>query len=319
MKRLVLAFTFVVATLASAQAQSYPSRPIKVIVPFAPGGVTDVLARVWAQRMSQSLGQNVFVENHGGGGSNIGMGLAARQPADGHTVLLAASSFTINPSLYNKIPYDPFKDFSPITLFASTKNVLVVHPSLPASNVNELIDLVRANPGKYSYAMSGAGTPNHIQAETLKRAHRLDLTMVPFSGGGPAIQSTVAGHTPVAFTSLAPVQALVAGEKLRALGVSGVTRAAVWPTVPTMAERGIKGQEADVFTGLLVPAGTPKEIVDRLHAETVKILAQADVKEQFEKLGFEAGGMTPEQFAARLRDEVAAWGKAIDEAQIAKQ
>jgi tripartite-type tricarboxylate transporter receptor subunit TctC len=308
------------STLAgAAQAQSYPSRPVKVIVPFAPGGVADTIARLWAQNMSQSLGQNFYVENHGGGGSNIGMGLAARQPADGYAVLVAASSFTINPSLYAKIPYDPLKDFTPVTLLASTKNVLVVHPSIPANTVNELIELVRANPGKYSYAMSGAGTPNHIQAETLKLAHQLDLTMVPFSGGAPAIQSTVAGHTPVAFTSLAPVQALVAGEQLRALAVSGLTRAAVWPDVPTMAERGIAGQDDDVFTGLFAPADTPSEIVATLHVETVKFLAQPEVKQQLDKLGFERGGSAPGEFTARVRLEIAAWAKMIATAKIPKQ
>jgi tripartite-type tricarboxylate transporter receptor subunit TctC len=292
---------------------------VKVIVPFAPGGVADVIARLWAQNMSQSLGQNFYVENHGGGGSNIGMGLAARQPGDGYAVLVAASSFTINPSLYAKIPYDPLKDFAPVTLLASTKNVLVVHPSVPAKTVNELIDLVRASPGKYSYAMSGAGTPNHIQAETLKLAYQLDLTMVPFGGGGPAIQSTVAGHTPVAFTSLAPVQTLVAAGQLRALAVSGLTRAAVWPDVPTMAERGIAGQEDDVFTGLFVPAGTPNDIVATLHTETVKFLAQPEVKQQLDKLGFERGGTTPREFAARVKQEIAAWSKMIEAAKIPKQ
>ena len=194
MRMLLLAL--MLSTLAgAAQAQSYPTRPVKVIVPFAPGGVADTIARMWAQNLSQSLGQNFYVENHGGGGSNIGMGLAARQPADGYAVLVAASSFTVNPSLYAKIPYDPLKDFTPVTLLASTKNVLVVHPSVPAKTVNELIDLVRASPGKYSYAMSGAGTPNHIQAETLKLAHQLDLTMVPFNGGAPAIQCTSLAST----------------------------------------------------------------------------------------------------------------------------
>jgi tripartite-type tricarboxylate transporter receptor subunit TctC len=319
MRRLLLALVLsTLAAVGGAEAQSYPTRPVKVIVPFAPGGVADTIARLWAQNLSQSLGQSFYVENHGGGGSNIGMGLAARQSADGYTVLVAASSFTINPSLYAKVPYDPLKDFTPVTLLA-TKNVLVVHPSVPAKTVNELIELVRANPGKYSYAMSGAGTPNHIQAETLKLAHQLDLTMVPFSGGGPAIQSTVAGHTPVAFTSLAPVQTLVAGGQLRALAVSGLTRAAVWPDVPTMAERGIAGQEDDVFTGVLVPSGTPSDIVTALHTETVKFLAQSEVKQQLGKLGFEAGGNTPTEFAARIRQEIAAWAKMIEAAKIPKQ
>jgi tripartite-type tricarboxylate transporter receptor subunit TctC len=323
LRLLVLVASLFIAALAHAQPASdpatYPNRPVRVIVPFGPGGVTDVVARVWAQGLTKNLGQNFFVENLAGGGSNIGMGNAARAPADGYTILIGASSYTINPGLYHKIPYDPAKDFTAVTMLAATPNVLVVHPSLPANNVKELIALLRANPGKYSYAMSGLGTPNHLQAELFKLTQKVDLITVPFAGGGPAIQSTVAGHTPIAFTSLTSVQTLVAGGQLRALAVSSKTRAPAWPDVPTMAEAGITGQEADTFTGVLVPAGTPQAIIDRLHAETVKILGTDEAKQQFAKFGAVAVGNTPAEFAAQLKDEVAFWGKVIDEAKIQKQ
>jgi tripartite-type tricarboxylate transporter receptor subunit TctC len=307
------------AQTASGPAADYPNRPVRVIVPFAPGGVTDVIARLWAQQMTQNLGQNFYVENAAGGASNLGMGTAARQKGDGYAVLVGASSFTITPGLYSKIPYDPAKDFAPVTLLAAQPNVMVVHPSMPAKSLQEFLDVVRANPGKYSYGMSGFGTPNHLQAELLKATMKLDLTTVPFAGGGPAIQSTLAGHTPIAFTSLTPVQSLVAGGQLRALAVTGTKRMPVWPDVPTFAEAGIPGQEADTFVGLLVPAGTPKEIIDKLHAETIKALASPEVKQQLGKLGFEPGGNTPEQFATRLKAEIASWAKVIEEAKIEKQ
>jgi tripartite-type tricarboxylate transporter receptor subunit TctC len=299
---------------------SYPDRPIRLIVPFAPGGVTDVIARLWAQAMSQRLGQNFYVENQGGGGGNLGAGTAARlQPGDGYTVFIAASSFAINPGLYNKIPYDPVKDFAPVTLLAASPNVLVVHPSMPAKTLAELIAAVRADPAKYSYGMSGVGTPNHIQMETLKVALKLDMTTVPFSGGGPVVQSTVAGHTPVASTTLAAVLPLVAGGQLRALAVTGTKRAAAWPDVPTLTEAGVPGQEADTWTGVMLPAGAPKEIIDKLRAETVEVLGTPEMKQQLDKLGFTASGNTPAEFAARLRTEIAAWAQAIEQAGIAKQ
>jgi tripartite-type tricarboxylate transporter receptor subunit TctC len=307
------------AQTASGPASDYPNRPVKVIVPFAPGGVTDVIARLWALRMSSNLGQQFYVENHAGGGSNLGMGVAARQPSDGYSIMVGASSFTINPVLYKKIPYDPFKDFTAVSLLAATPGVLIVHPSLPANSFHEFIALVRANPGKYSYAMSGIGTPNHLLGELLKLSFQLDLVTVPFPGGGPAIQSTVAGHTPIAFVALTSIPALVEGGQLRALAVTGTKRSSVLPSVPTMLELDVRGQEPDTFTGLLAPAGTPKEITDRLNAETVKILAMADVKRQLANLGSEPKSTTSAEFAARLKEEVAFWGKVIEDAGIEQQ
>ena len=322
LRMLVCSVALLVAGLAHAQsadpAANYPNRPVRVIVPFAAGGVTDVIARLWAQKMSQALGHNFYVENAAGGGSNLGMGLAARQPADGYSILVGASSFTINPSLYNKIPYDP-NDFTPVTMLAETGNLLVVHPSVPANSVKELIDLIKANPGKYSYAMSGFGTPNHLQGELLKFSFNLDLVTVPFGGGGPAVQSTVGGHTPIAIISLTPAPPLVAAGQLKALAVTGTHRSSALPNVPTMAESGISGQESTTFTGVLVPAGTPQQIVNKLHAETVKILALPEVKEQLYKLGSDAVGDTPAQFATRIKEEIALWAKVIADASIPKQ
>jgi len=321
LRMLVCVGALLAATAGHAQSATddYPNRPIKVIVPFAPGGVTDTIARIWAQRMSQGLGQQLYVENHGGAGGNLGMALAARQPADGYTLLVAASSFAINPVLYARPPYDPFKDFAPVTLIADTPNIVVVHPSVPAKSIGELIALVRASPGKFSYAMSGVGTPNHLEAELLKLAFKLDLVTVPFAGGGPAIQSTVAGHTPIGFVAMTSVPALVESGQLRALAVSGTRRSSVLPDVPTMAEAGIAGQEANTFTALLVPAGTPKSIIDRLHAETVRVLAMPEMRQQLAKLGAEPAGTTPDEFGARLKDEIALWGKVIEDARIEKQ
>jgi len=319
---LVIGAVLLAAGAAHAQTvsgDSYPNHAVKVIVPFAPGGVTDVVARLWAQSLSQSMGQQIYVENQAGGASNLGMGAAARQPADGYAILVAASSFTINPGLYNKIPYDPVRDFAPVTLLATTPSVLVVHPSLPVKSLEELVALVRAGPGKYSYAMSGVGTPNHLQGEMFKRLFKLDLTTVPFAGGGPAIQSTLGGHTPIAFTAMTAVQSLVESGQLRALAVTGTRRFSGMPDVPTFAERGIKGQEAGTFTGILVPSGTPKEIVTKLHAETVKVLALPAVKQQLAKLGSEPIGEGPDEFSARIKDEIASWAKVIADVGIERQ
>jgi tripartite-type tricarboxylate transporter receptor subunit TctC len=319
---LVCGAALLMAAPAHAQTSAepnYPTRPVKVIVPFAPGGVTDVVARLWAQRMSSSLGQQFYVENHAGGGSNLGMGVAARQPADGYSIMVGASSFAINPVLYKKIPYDPLKDFSAVTLLAATPGVIITHPSLPAKSFQELVALVRANPGKYSYAMSGLGTPNHLLGELLKLSLKLDLVTVPFAGGGPAIQSTVAGHTPIAFVALTSIPPLVESEKLRAVAVTGTKRSSVLPSVPTMLEMDVRGQEPDTFTGLFVPAGTPKSIIDKLNAESAKVLQMPDVKQQLANLGSEPKSTTPAEFDARIKQEIAFWGKVIEDAGIEKQ
>jgi tripartite-type tricarboxylate transporter receptor subunit TctC len=317
--RLLAAAALLAAGAAHAQTAAYPTHPVKMIVPFAPAGPTDVIARLLAQKLSESLGQQFYVENHPGAGGNLGMAMAAREAADGYSILVVSSSYVVNPSLYNKPPYDPYKDFAPVTLAAASPNVLVVNPTMPAKSVKELVELVRANPGKYSYAMPGVGTTPHLSGELFKLSEKLDIVTVPFGGAGPAIQSAVAGHTPIAFTALPPAAPLVQGNQLRALAVTSAKRSQALPTVPTMAEAGLPGQEADTLQGVLVPAGTPKEIIEKLHGEIVKIVAMPDVKKQLDQLGFDPVANTPEEFGARIKTEVARWEKVIGDAKIPKQ
>jgi tripartite-type tricarboxylate transporter receptor subunit TctC len=300
-----------------AQSSSYPDRPVKIIVPFAPAGPTDVAARLIAQKLSESLKQQFFIENQGGAGGNLGMGNAAKAAPDGYTILFVSSSYVVNPSLYAKVPYDPYKDFAPVTVAADAPNLLSVHPSVPAMNVKQLVELIKANPGKYSnFAHAGVGTTPPLSGELFKLTFGLDLVHVPFPGAGPAIQSAVGGHTPIIFSSMPPAVPMIKDGKLRALAVSAKHRAAVLPEVPTMEEAGLKDQEADTFQAVLVPSGTPKEIVALLHREIVKIVSAPDVKARFDQLGFEVVANTPDEFAAQIRAEIAKWGKVIKDAKV---
>ena len=287
-----------------AAAAGYPDRPVKIVVPFAPAGPTDVMARLIAQKLSDSLKQQFYIENHPGAGGNIGMTHVAKSPPDGYTILVASSS------------YDPFKDFAPVTLAAASPNILVVHSDFPAKSVKELVELIKKNPGKYNYAMPGTGTTPHLAGELFKLTFKLDLTTVPFNGAGPAIQSAVAGHTPIAFTALPPTAPQVQAGKLRGLAVTSAKRSSALPDVPTMAEAGVSGQESETMQGILVPAGTPKEIVDLLNREIVKAMALPDVKEKCAQLGFDPVANTPDQFAAYIKKEVEKWGKVIKDANI---
>lgn len=309
--------TLIVAGPSFAQtAGGYPDHPVKVIVPFAAAGPTDVMARLIAQKLSDRLGKQFYVENQPGAGGNIGMASAAKASPDGYTILFVSSSYVVNPSLYAKIPYDPYTDFIPITVAGDSPNVLVVNPSLPVKNVKELVDLIKANPRKYSFASAGTGTTPHLSGELFKLTFGLDLVHVPFNGAGPAIQSTVAGHTPIAFTALPPAAPFAKGGQLRALAVTGKTRSEALPDVPTMQEAGINGQEADTLQGVLVPAHTPKDITDRLYHEIVKIVHEPDVKERFAALGFDPVANSPEEFTAQIKVEIAKWGKVIKDANI---
>jgi tripartite-type tricarboxylate transporter receptor subunit TctC len=300
----------------AARAQTYPTRPVRIIVPFAPAGPTDVFARLLVQKLSENLGQHFYIENQVGAGGNIGMGNAARAVPDGYTIVFVSTSYIVNPSLYAKVPYDPLKDFAPVTLAAVSPNVLTVHPSIPAKTVKELIAEIKANPGKYSFASAGLGTTPHLSGELFKLSQGLDLVHVPFNGSAPAIQSTLAGHTPIAFTVVTPVVPQVKEGKLRALAVTTPKRSPALPDLPTLAEAGLPDQEADTMQGILVPAGTPKAIIDLLHSEIVKVIALPDVKEQMAVLGFEPVANTPEEFAARIKAEIPRWGKVIHDANI---
>ncbi len=303
----------------AAQAETYPSHPVRFIVPFAPAGPTDVFARLMAQKLSAKLGQQFYVENQAGAGGNLAMGSGAHAAPDGYSVLFVSTSFTVNPSLFSKVPYDPYKDFAAVTLAAVSPNILTVHPSIPAQSVKELIAFLKANPGKYSFASAGLGTTPHLSGELFKLSQELDLVHVPFTGSGPAIQSALAGHTPVAFTVITPAIEQVKAGTLRGLAVTTPKRSTALPDVPTLAEAGLPNQESDTLQGVLVPAGTPKPIIDLLHREILDAMAQPDVKEKMVALGFEPIGSTPEEFAARIRTEIPKWGRIIHDANIATQ
>ncbi|MFL5042412.1 MAG: Bug family tripartite tricarboxylate transporter substrate binding protein [Xanthobacteraceae bacterium] len=301
-----------------AHAQAYPSRSVRVIVPVGPGGQNDTIVRLLAQKLSENLGQSYYVENQGGGSGNIGMGAAARAPADGYTILAAGGNFVINPSLYAKIPYDPVADFTPVTMLCSSPHVLAVHPSVPAVSVKELVALAQADPGKLSYASAGRGTPAHLAGELFRLAFGVDVTHVPFSGGGQAITSTIGGHTSMAVSAVPTAAPYIRGGNVRALAVMSATRTSVLPGVPTMAEAG-RPLEADIVTGLLVRAGTPREIVELLHREVARVMAAPEIRERLVTLGFEPVAGSPEEFAAWIRNEIAKWANVIRDANITVQ
>ena len=306
----------VIAGTCQAQTSGYPSRPVRVIVPFAAAGPTDVIARLVAQKLSDNLRQQFYVENLPGAGGNTGTGHAAKAAGDGYTILVVSTGFIINPSLSANVPYDPIKDFAPVTLAAASPNVLSVNPSVPATNVKELIALVKANPGKYSYAQPSTGSTPHLAGELFKLRFGLDIVTVPYNSAALAITSTLAGHTPIAFTALPPAITNVRDGKLRALAVTSGKRVAALPEVPTMAEAGGIDQESETLTGIVVPAATPRPIIELLHREIVKIVALPEVQEKLTGLGFVPVANTPEEFAARIKTEMPKWASVIREAKI---
>jgi tripartite-type tricarboxylate transporter receptor subunit TctC len=314
---MIAALALALATPCAAQpaADAYPSRPVHIIVPFGAGGPGDVFARLVAQKLSENLGRNFLVENHPGAGGTIGTGFAARAAPDGYTLVVISSTFMINASLYPKLPYDTVNDFAPITIAATTPNVLIVHPSVPAHSVKELIGLIRARTYD-NYAMGGAGTPSHVSAELFKLALNLELTAIPFNGGGPAIASVIAGHTPISFSALAPAAPGIRQGLLRALAVTSKARSSVLPDVPTMAEAGFPDQENDTPQGILAPAGTPRPIIDLLNREIAKAMASPDVKQRMLSIGFEPLVTTPEEFAERIKTDIPRLGSIVRAAHI---
>jgi tripartite-type tricarboxylate transporter receptor subunit TctC len=297
-------------------AQAYPTRPVRIIVPFTAGGPATVMAHVIAQPLSESWGQSFYVENLPTGASNVGSATAAKSPPDGYTLLVVTPSFVINPSLYAKLAYDPIRDFAPVILAVASPHVLLVNPSFPAKNVEELVALAKANPGKYSYASAGTGQSAQLAAELFKLAFGLDIVHVPFNGGAPAVNSTMGGHTQMAFNALPSAAALIKEGKLRALAVTSRERAPEFPDVPTLAEAGAPGQESLYFQGIVAPAGTPKDIVDQLYREIEKILARPDVKDRLAAIGFGVTISSPEEFQGQLKTEAARWAKVIRDANI---
>ena len=300
----------------SGWAQAYPARP-GASARAARGRRPDrCFARLMAQKLSEQLGKQFYVENVPGAGGNIGIARAAQAPADGYTLLVVASSYVTNPSLYATVHYDPIKDFDPITVGATNIAALVVHPSLPAHTVKELVTLIKANPGKYSYASAGVGQSAHLAGELFRLTAGLDLVHVPYNGSGPAIAAVLAGHTPIALASSATAAPQVKEGKLRALAVMGKARVPVLPDVPTMAEAGYPDVEVEDWLAFLAPAGTPREIISLLHREILAIIAVPEMKERMATLGFAPVGNTPEEFAAQIRAELAKRAKIIRDAGI---
>jgi len=299
-----------------ASAQAYPTRPVRVIVPFPPGGATDIFARLAAQKLTEHFGKQFYIENIPGATGNVGTAQAARAAPDGHTLLIAFSSYVVNPTLFAKLPFDPDKDLAPVTLAVAATNVITVNPSLPARNLKELVALIKSNPGKYSFASGGVGTQPHLLGEMLRQSLALDLVHVPFNGAGPAIASAVAGHTPIAWSTLASAAQPLENGQLRALAVTSKTRSQLFSDIPTTAEAGYPAIQGDSWVGVLVPAGTPNEIIGALRREIVRIIALPDVRERLPVLGFEVVGSTPEEFASRIKVEIETWGHVIRAAGI---
>ncbi|HZA49135.1 MAG TPA: tripartite tricarboxylate transporter substrate binding protein [Myxococcaceae bacterium] len=308
-----VAAMLLLASAAALAAEPYPSKPIKVIVPFPAGGTTDLVARVIGQELTKAWGQQVVVENRPGAGGNIGSEAAAKSPPDGYTLLMGTvGTHGINPSLYKKLPYDAVKDFAPITLATSGPNILVVHPSLPAKSVKELIAYAKANPAKLNFASSGNGTSIHLCGELFKTKTGLQMTHVPYKGSAPAVTDLIGGQVQLMFDNMPSAWPHVKTGKLRALAVTTAKRSQTAPDLPTIAESGVPGFDATSWFGLLAPAGTPKEIVTKLNKETVRILKTPEVKERLLAQGAEPVGNSPEQFAAHIKAEIEKWRKVVE-------
>ena len=302
----LLALALIVAA-AVAQGTAYPAKPVRIVVPSSPGGGTDILARVLAQKLSESQGQQFVVENRPGAGQVIGIEAVARSAPDGYTLLMAASAIVINEVLYAKPPYDTLRDFVPVTLGASLPNILVVHPALPVKSVRELIALAKARPGQLNYSSAGSGTSPHLSMELFRLMAGITLTHVPYKGTGPATVDLVAGQVQLSMPNVLTALPQIKGGKLRGLGVTSAKRATGLPDIPAIAET-LPGYEAIQWYGLLAPAGTPREIVNKVQAETARILVLPEVKARLAADGADAVGNRPEEFAAYIRTEIAKWG-----------
>ena len=316
MYRLVTFVLIAIAGIAPAAAQDYPTRPITLVVPYPAGGGNDVLARLVAERMSKSLGGTIVVENRGGAGGTIATRQVAKSPPDGYTMLIATSSLAINPALYPNVGYDPRKDFAPIGLLASGANVVLVHPTVPAKSIPELIALAKAQPGKLNFASTGSGSSVHLAAELFAAMAGIKINHVPYRGSGPALNDLLGGHVTMMFATLPSAMGIVAGGKARALAVTGAKRSDAFPDLPTIAEAGLPGYAAELHYGLVAPAGTPRPIVDKLNAALRAALSDATLRERLGREGAVPLPSTPEEYAADIDAEEKKWGKIVRDAGV---
>ncbi len=319
----VLGVLAVIAAILSLQAaaaavDSYPSKPVRLIIPFAPGGITDIIGRVIAIKLSERLGTQIVVENRGGAGGIIGMEMAAKAKPDGYTLLFTTAAFATNPSLY-KVPFDPIKSFIPIAKTGVGVNVLTVYPGVPINSVSELIAFAKKQPGKLACSVAGAGSFGHLAIEYFKSMAGVDFKTVQFKGGGPAAIDTMGGHTQVHFSALVTTMPHIKSGKLKALGVSGTARSRVFPDLPTIAESGLPGYEASIWLGFLAPAGTPMTAVDRIYKELAVLLASEETKKSLENQGIEVDLLGPAEFGKFIEAEIAKWAKVVKEGNIKEE
>lgn len=316
MHRKYLFLLFFSAITGAVQAQTYPSKPVRLIVPFAAGGSTDVIARILAPKLSEAWGQQVLVDNRPGGNTTIATELVARAAPDGHTLLVTPAPFTVVPSVMTKLPYDPAKDFEPITLINTTPMGLVVHPGVPAKNLKELIALAKTRPGQMNFGSSGNGGVPHLSGELLNTMAGLKIMHVPYKGNAPALADLVGGHVDMAFNGLTSVVSFIKSGRLRVLGVTSIGRTAALPEVPTLDEQGLKGFQAVAWNGLTAPARTPKDVIVRVQESSVRIIKSPDLAEQLKRDGSDPVGSTTAEFVTHLREEVVKWKKVLDRAGI---
>jgi tripartite-type tricarboxylate transporter receptor subunit TctC len=301
---------------APVAAQSYPVRPVRVIVPFPPGSGADITTRIVAPRLSEALGQQLVVENRAGAAGNIGAEVAARAAPDGYTLLAAPASIAISQTLYRKLPFDLVRDFQPIAMLASVPFILVVHPSLPAKNVKDLVALAKSRPGQINYASTGSGSSPHLTAEMLKLQAGIDVVHVPYKGTPLAVTDLLTGQVSFMFANALSVLPQVSGGRLRALGITSAKRSATTPQLPTMIESGLPGFESGTWYALLAPAGTPPSVIERLHAASIKIITNPDIQSRLRSMGGEPATLSPQQTTAFLKAEYERWGRVIREAGI---
>jgi len=290
---------------------AYPQKPIRLVAPFAPGGGTDILARLFGQKLSETLGQQIIVDNRGGAGGTVGTDIAAKAPPDGYTLILVSASHAINPGLYQKLPYDSVNDFAPITQLATSPGILVVNPSLPVKSVKDLIALARAKPGQINYASAGSGTPPHLAGELFKVMAKIDMVHVPYKGNAPAFTDVIGGQVSLIFPTMPSAMPFIKSGRLRPIAVTSAKRAPAAPDIPTIAESGLPGYEATSWYGILAPAGTPQQIVARLHEALVSVISAPDMKDRLAAQGLDPLGNTPQQFAAVIKSEIVKWTKVV--------